>query len=138
MNTVLDALHARLESDATLTALLSDYGGAPSIITLDVVPEAVPYPYVYITGPVGSGPFDTKTTVGFDMLFDVFCYVEKSGSRELINAIMMKIFWLLHRHKLAIADMRTLVASCAGPMLAPTDDTVYGRVITVRLVAQAT
>lgn len=136
MGAITQAFHARMAGDAALTAMLSTYNGAPAIFTIEPVPGDARLPFIVAVGDVASSPFDTKTTRGRDITRDIRCYTEASGSMVGIEAIAERVRALFHRHRLAISGFGTLVAVASGPTIAPTDDTVYGMLVTVRLIIE--
>jgi hypothetical protein len=129
---ITDALHTRLAADATLAALLSEYGGEPAIFTTDPAPDDAVLPYIVSAGEVAQSPADTKNSRGREVMRDVRCYAADSGSATTVEAIAERVRTLLHRHELAISGGETIIAFCTGPVAADERD-AYGRIVTVNL-----
>lgn len=128
------AFYDRLSGDGTLVALLSTYRTLPAVFTADPVPEDADLPYVVTAGTVGDlgGAFDTKNAGGREILKDVRCYAEDTGSASLVESIKERVRVLFHRHALAVTGFTTAIAEVVG--ITPVDeDGVYGRVVSVRL-----
>jgi len=137
MSALTEALYDLLAGDATLTALLSPYGGAPGIFTTDPAPGDAELPYIVTAGEVSQAPFDTKTTRGREILRDVRCYASASGSAVTVEAIAERVRALLHRQELAVAGFTWVWASCSGPIVADESD-AYGRIVSVRWTVEET
>lgn len=136
MGAITQAFYNRLAGDAPLTALLSRYNGAPAIFTIEPVPEDARLPFIVAIGDVATSPFDTKTTRGRDIARDIRCYTEATGSAADVEAIAERVRVLFHRYRLAVAGFGTVLAIASGPSIAPTDETVYGMLVTVRLIIE--
>lgn len=132
-------IHARLAGDATLTALLSTYRSAPAVIVADedTVPADVAPPFVIIAGPAFDEPNDTKTDDGREQEVIIRAYTEATGSTLAVAAIAERIRTLLHREPTGLAT-GAYIAYCSGPVVAPTDDSFYGREISCRVTSLIT
>lgn len=131
-----EAIYDRLAGDATLTAMLSTYRGAPAIFTVDPAPEDAVAPFVVTAGHVADVAFDTKTTLGREVWRDVRCYTgDKEGSALVVEAVAERVRVLLHRHKLVVTGFTTMVAECSGPVVAD-EQGAFGRIVTVRLMME--
>ena len=135
MSAITEAIYDVLAGDATLTAMLSTYGGEPAIFTTDPAPGDAELPYVVSAGEVAQTPWDTKTTRGRAVTRDVRCYTDVTGSAIAVEAIAERVRALLHRQTLAISDFVCVVADCSGPTVADGPD-AYGRIVTVRLTIE--
>jgi len=135
MSAITAAIHDALASDATLAAMLSTYGGEPSIFTTDPAPGDATLPYVVTAGEVAQTPFDTKTTRGRVVTRDVRCYTDATGSAAVVEAIAERVRALLHRQTLTISDFVCVVADCSGPVSADGQD-AYGRIVTVTMTIE--
>lgn len=122
----------RLSSDSELTADLSLYAGAPAIFTDEDVPEDAGLPYVYTHGQVSDVAWDTKNSTGRVITRDVAVYAKRGNTAQL-EQMAERIRALFHRHALAIDGGETIAAQASGPIAAPTDETIVGRVVTVKL-----
>jgi len=140
------AIYDALSGDATLVSLLSTYGGAspsaPAIFTEWPVPEDAARPYVVSEGEVVAVPFDELSDggsptyhLGIDVLRDVYVFTDKRSGDD-VEAIARRIRTVLHKQPLTIPDGSHIMTRCvSGPVPAPTDDTLRGRVLTFRIVA---
>lgn len=143
------AIYDALSGDATLVALLATYGSdsppAPAIFTSWPVPANATRPYIVSAGETGVSNFDElaptggespPTHLGLDALRDVHCYADNDGSASTIEAIARRIRKVLHRTALTVPNGSHIMTQCvSGPVLAPTDDSLVGRMLTFRIVA---
>ncbi len=132
MNALTQVLYDELAGDAALAALLATYGGLPAIFTTDPAPGDATLPYLVTAGSIAEAPFDSKTTLGREVLRDVRCYAAASGSAETVEKIAARVRMLLHRQALVIPGFVWFLSECAGPTVADEQD-AYGRVVTVNL-----
>jgi len=135
VSAITEAIYDVLAGDATLTALLTTYGGEPAIFTTDPAPGDAELPYIVSAGEVAQSPWDTKTTRGRVATRDVRCYTDATGSAVAVEAIAERVRALLHRQTLAITDFTCVIADCSGPVVADGPD-AYGRIVTVRLTIE--
>jgi len=135
MSVVTEAIYDVLAGDATLTALLTTYGGEPAIFTTDPAPGDAVLPYIVSAGEVAQSPSDTKTTRGRVAIRDVRCYTDATGSAVVVETIAERVRALLHRQTLAISDFECVIADCSGPTVADEQD-AYGRIVSVRLTIE--
>ena len=136
MGTITEAIHDRLEDDATLTALLATYNGAPAIFTIDPVPKDAALPYIISAGEATNDAFDTKVSSGRKITRDIRCYTEAADSAASVEAMAERVVELFHRHHLAVEGFRTIIAEASGPISA-NEELAYGRVVSVRLTLVA-
>lgn len=129
------AIYDTLAEDATLTALLSTYREEPAIFTTEPAPGDAEMPYIVTAGEVAQEPFDTKTTLGRDVMRDVRCYAPTNGSAGTVESIAERVRALLHRQSLSITGYGWVLSECSGPIAADEQD-AYGRIVTIRLVAE--
>lgn len=135
MSVITAAIYNKLAGDATLTAMLSTYGGNPAIFTIDPAPGDATLPYIVSAGETSQAPFDTKTSRGRDLIRDVRCYADADGSVITIEAIAERVRALLHRQSLTIAGFDWIISDVTGPIVADERD-YYGRVINLSLKAE--
>lgn len=133
MSIITEAIYDKLVNDSTLTADLSVYRGSPAVFTRDPVPEDVELPYIVTAGEVGQSPFDTKTSRGRDVVRDVRCFAEATGSPILIERIAERVRFLLHRQTLNPSGYHMIFSLVSGPTVNDGEG-VYGRVISLRWV----
>jgi len=112
------AIYDRLASDATLTAMLSTYGGAPAVFTADPAPGDAELPYIVTAGQTADAPFDTKTTRGREVWRDVRCYAAASGSCVIVDQIAERVRVLVHRSPLTVDSHTNWLAEVSGPIVA--------------------
>ena len=129
------AIYNRLAGDAMLTALLAEYNGQPAVFTTDPAPGNAVLPYIVSAGQVAVSPSDTKTTRGRQVWRDVRCYAPSTGSAVLIEQIAERVRELLHRHRLEVSGYEVYICEASGPVGADEDD-AYGRIVSLRLIAQ--
>lgn len=137
MNNLTGALYDHLAADATLTALLSTYGGLPAIFTARI-PEDVTYPCVVSIGNDTDDPNDCKNRLGRDVRRSVRVIDLETGSAADLEAAAERIYELLHRCLLTIADNDVYAADAEGPRLVGSDPDLQVREVEVRLMTLAT
>jgi len=115
--------------------MLATYQGIPAIFTTDPVPGDTLLPYIVSAGEITQAPFDTKTTLGRDLIRDVRCYAAADGSPVVIEAIAERVRTLLHRQPLSISGYTWWVSDCGGPIVADERD-FYGRILSLSVIAQ--
>lgn len=136
MSATSAAFYTRLANDSTLTDLLSVYNGSPAIFTTVPVPADAELPYLVTEAEVSTTPFDTKTTLGREVLKDIRCYVAKSGSAVLVETIAERVRFLFHQYALPLTGFdNAMLCLAQGLSVAPEEDDVYGRIVTVRFIA---
>ncbi|MGE5589202.1 MAG: hypothetical protein ACM3ZA_01025 [Bacillota bacterium] len=133
MGAITAGIYGVLSEDATLRGMLGTYQGAPAIFTVEPVPGDAPLPMIVTPGQVSDVPDDTYDSLGRDLLRDIRCYTEATGSTAQVEAIAERVRALFHRQQVPVAGYGGVLAEASGPILAPTDTTVYGLVVTVRL-----
>lgn len=129
------AIYDKLAVDGTLAGMLSVYGGGPAVFTTQPAPGDAVLPYIVTAGDVSHLPFDSKTTLGRDVMRDVRCYTAAEGSVVEVEAMAERVRALLHRQALTISGFIWIISDCSGPVAADERD-AYGRVITLSLKAQ--
>ncbi|ADU50169.1 hypothetical protein Tmar_0044 [Thermaerobacter marianensis DSM 12885] len=135
MAALTQALYDRLAGDTELRTMLGTYKGQPAIFTAPPPGDAgeAAYPMIVTLGAVSDTPDDTKTSRGREVQRDITCYTLADGSMSQVEAIAERVRQLLHRQPLAVDGYHVWLAEVNGPILAETDDTVYGLTLTVRL-----
>lgn len=133
------AIYDRLVADATLASLLATYGGDPAVVIgdEDTLPEDLDPPFVQIAGPGYDEPNDTKTDDGREIEIVLRAYADATGSTLIADQIAERCRTLLHRQPSGLAD-GAYISRCSGPLVAPTDASLYGREITVRVTTLIT
>jgi hypothetical protein len=137
---VTQAVYDKLSQDATLVALLATYPTGspqnPAIFTAWPVPPDASRPYVYSRGSVADVHFDEiNTNLGRDIIRDVTCIADNTGSDSAIEAIAERIRTVLHRQPLTVPGGTHVMSQCiGGPSVAETDDSLTGRQLSIRIV----
>jgi len=134
MSVFTAAVYNRLRNDANLTTMLSTYNGRPAIFTVNPVPGDAELPYIVAAGHVADAPWDTKTSRGRDILRDIRCYTEATGSMTLVESMAERVRILFHRQKIPVEGYSNIMTICTGPMTGPVDGLVYGLIVTVQFV----
>lgn len=141
MTELQDAMYLRLtdgsEDSLALTGALASYGGAPAIFTQPQAPDDATLGYVTVSAPVASEPEDTKDRDGIDVDLDVGVYFTNAGSDAAVNEAARRVKRLLHRRRLAVSGYTVIVAVARAPVVAPTDDTVVGRLVRARYMLRS-
>lgn len=135
MSILTPGIYDALAGDGTLAGLLAEYNGSPAVFTTDPAPGDATLPYVVTAGEISQVAFDTKTTRGRDARRDVRCYAAANGSAVVVEAIAERVRALLHRQAIVIGGFEWLVSEVTGPIVADERD-VYGRIVSLRLIAQ--
>lgn len=136
MSAITAAVADRLKGDSVLAGLLSTYNGSPAVFTIEPVPGDAKLPYISTPPNIADVDADTKTTFGRDIRRDIRCFAPADGSATLVEQIAERVRWLFHRQKFFVSGYGLVQSTCAGPFLLPTDGTVYGLGLTVRLILQ--
>jgi hypothetical protein len=147
MRAIIDALFDRLEASAVLASGLASYRGELALFAADTVPADAPRPYATIFGPVGASAFDTKTGArseavaagtGHILALEVSVYADAEGDPRLVDELAEAAQLAIHRQHAALAasGWAVLVASAQAPVIAPTDDSIYGRRVPISLIVR--
>lgn len=131
MQALDDALWDRLANDVVLAGLIGTYREGPAIFTEVPLPEGVPQRYVTVLPPDVDvpGPMDTKTTWGRQVERFIGCYQEANGDSGPVDAMAERVRALLHRQPFTVPGIRNQIVSVGNVGRAPTDNTVYGRLM---------
>jgi hypothetical protein len=132
MGAVTQAIYNKLAGDATLTAMLSTYKGAPAIFTSDPRPGDSELPCIVTAGEVTQSPADTKTSRGRLIRRDVRCYAPPLGSDQTVEAIAERVRTLLHRQSLTVTGFGWIYSMVDGPITAD-EQNAQGRIVTVTI-----
>jgi hypothetical protein len=141
MSAVSDAIFDRLMSSGDLVALLAGFANGKAIFTQTPIPPGVVPPFIVVPEPVDdmAGAFDTKNSSGREWTRDIGCYMRATGDSSAVDAMAEIVRALFHRKagEINIAGYGVMVAKASGPIQAPTDNTIYGRIVRVTLAAAA-
>ena len=135
MSVFLTGIYSRLINDLTLTALLSTYGASKGIFSTVPVPEDARPPYIVIN-LVNDQPHDSKATRGREQVWDIGCYAAETGSLSALETIAERVRTLFHRHILTVTGYTTIIAE-ASITPGVNDNQIYGLIVTIRLVMEA-
>jgi hypothetical protein len=125
------AIYQRLISDAAITSRVNVYRGAPAVFTFSPVPDEAALPYI-VVNPVSDIPLDTLAENGRQVVRDIACYVPNTGSVEPITRLSEAVRARFHRQVVTLDGYTNFLTSIVGLITAPTDRTVFGRIISVR------
>lgn len=135
---VTATLVAALKADATLSANLARYpeGGDPAVFD-ERVPRDARLPWVRIRDVSDIEGAGSKTRSGRDFLRDIGVYTDaETDTGDLVKQLGEAVRALFHRStSLAVPGFATLLEHVvSGPVEAPTDERIRGRIVTVRIV----
>ncbi len=133
MSVFTQAIYNKLVEDPILVSMVNLYNNQPAIFTIEPVPGNARLPYIIVSGPVSDIPFDTKTTIGREMLVDIRCYTENQGSRVLVENMAERVRELFHRQYIPVNGYQNIITECRGPIFIP-EDGALGMVVTVRFI----
>lgn len=120
---LLEGLLTALAADSTLTALLGQYQGEPSIHTRRPAPAEAEYPMVMVTAVTRSdedGINDYRPAV----VVDCSVYGDQPKDFRAVEAAADRLYSLFHRQPraLTVTGWHVTQITCAGPTAAPVDD----------------
>ncbi len=137
LSLVTKAIYQALTGNAQLVAGLPVYRGSPAIFSGFLVPPDAPLPRVVISlDPVSDESQDDVTAFQREQVRDIFIYAGRGttgvASEQPIAVLAEQVRSALHLNYLAVAGWTCNLAHASGPKVAPTDETVVGRVVTLR------
>lgn len=132
MTSVQDGIYQRLAGVTEITSQINSYRGSPAIFTRSRVPGDAVQRYIVIDDAIGDEPYDTKTTLGREVLHDIFVYDFESGDPSVCQNVAELVRDVLHRQHINVSGYGPIIAVVNGPIVSPSDDRVYGRVVTAR------
>jgi hypothetical protein len=139
MLAVDNAIYDRLVSSVALMALVAPFGGGKAVFTESPLPPGVVPPFIIVPEPQVDipGVFDTKNTNGRQWVRDVGCYTRARGDPSTVEAMAELVRGLFHRKhgSINVVGFGVMICTADGPVRAPTDDTMYGRLVTITLTA---
>lgn len=133
----------RMTGDPTLVSLVASYNNRPAIFGFEDVPATVT-PYIVTAGDVSNVAALYKGVTMRQIVRHIRCYdVTKNGVVK-IEAIADRIADLFRSDLLGvneelfptISTARIINCVSYGPLLAPTDATMNGRLVQVHILAQ--
>ena len=143
MTAVNDGIYDRLVNDSELMSLTADYGDEKAVFTVTPIPPGVNPPFIVVVEvPPGDvpGEWETKDTLGRAWVRQIGCYARASGDPSLVDSMAERVRALFHQQAtaLTVAGVAPLVCVVTGPAMAPTDTTLYGRIVMVTITALVT
>lgn len=145
---VIDRLLANAAVQAFLPTYTADSGGsAKAVFSTDRVPGDAGFPFIHSSGQIDDTPEDIKNTRFRVILRDIgiFDLVEDRSSSAL-DDIAEKVRNLFNRGNVAaehpvdgamtVAGFKIITMEASGPVVAPTDEEVMGRIITLTIVLE--
>lgn len=135
MKVVQNALYDAMLGVSAITSRLAVYNAKPAIFNdMRNIPHDAALPYVVINGSQSDIAYDTKTTVGRDVVTNISVYSAESDDSSLVDDVAEAIRGLFHRSPpMTISGYGAYVAICTGPYEAPAENQIFGRLIMVRL-----
>jgi hypothetical protein len=97
-NEILIASIAALKADATVSGLISNYAGQPSVFTHVPQDLGESYPWVVIYG-IESNTWDNNATLGFEGTMTVHSW-DNRRDVGLVNTVQKAIYDVLHNNSL--------------------------------------
>jgi hypothetical protein len=97
-NEILIASIAALKADATVSGLISNYAGQPSVFTHVPQDLGESYPWVVIYG-IESNTWDNNATLGFEGTMTVHSW-DNRRDVGLVNTVQKAIYDALHNNSL--------------------------------------
>lgn len=111
-----------------------------TIVRSNPVPESVAYPFIAFDGAVLASNEDTYDNTIDEISIDIFVYTDARSlvlglkSNELIEKLADQIRRALNHYIDYEIDGRCVTfANAQPPVIAPTDDSVHGRVVNLTL-----
>lgn len=134
MNATKEGLYDRLIA-LGVASFISTYRTQPAVFTRNPVPEDAEFIYIVIRDSVADDPGlgETKTTTGRVVLHDIGVFGDEDGDPEAVEDLAALIRDGIHRNPVTVSGYGNLIASASGPIVAPSEDQVYGRIVQVRL-----
>ncbi len=134
MMDIAPAIYAKLAASAAVTTRVSAYRSLPAIFTSSPVPVDALRPFVVSAGDISSVPDDCYGgPLGYEIVRDVGCYADANGSSLTINALASAVRAALHRQRLILAGATHIMTVCTNIVVAPSDETIVGRILTFRI-----
>lgn len=125
------AIYTRLLGDSQLTAMLNVYRNNPAVFTFAPVPDDAMLPYI-VVNPVSDVPLDTLAEMGRQVTRDIACYAPNTGSPIQVTTLSERVRTLFHQQIILVDGYTNFLTSVTGLLTAPTDRTVFGRIVSVR------
>lgn len=133
------AIHTTIQDDATIISLVSTYAERAAVFGFRPVPGNAAPPYIAMGDVLAVNDAGTKNgNAAVEVFQDVYCFDDSDGSAETVRRISDRLRLLFNRQTITISGMTNYLTAVDGPQVAPTDEKLYGRVLTIRLVAEKT
>ena len=125
------AVFNRMNTDATLTDLLATYNANPAIFTSMPIPDDADLPYIVTEGEVSNSPYDFKGSGGREIVRDIRCYTDNTGSSALVESIAERVRALFHDYAMSVTGFDDAMIMNASVGMAPEETDVSGRIVTI-------
>ncbi len=132
---ISDDIRTALLADASITALLGTWNGAPAVFTRRPPPNNAPYPQI-IVNPVDVNDMDALVSRRSIVEMDIAIYGQKSSDTRSVENLGLLVRSLFHRQRFSITPSGVSVVQivCRGPLVGPTDDTnLLVRIVILRV-----
>lgn len=131
-----------MKADTALAGMITTFRGSAAVFGQSPVPRRARRPYIVTASNLSDVPFDTLDSAdgfGRDIRRDVFIYDDHPAGLVRIEQIAERVRAIFHRQRIAPSGWRGVFTTVvSGPLPAPTDDSIIGRVLTVRAVITET
>lgn len=135
MNAITAAFYNRLSTDPGIGLLLvNEYLGAAPIFVRRPLPVDVVFPCIATPGNVSDIPDDAKNSRMRRILRDIYIYDRATNGINALERIAERTLELFHRAAFPVEGYSVIVSECEGPSVAPTDETLEGRIVQVQLL----
>jgi|18_taG_2_1085343.scaffolds.fasta_scaffold07399_5 hypothetical protein len=140
MSAFTKGIYDVLSADATLTGLLNTYGDNPAIFSNDPVPVNAELAYIVISSPIADIDAGQKDRDGREVIQDIRCYINADEDLRILDQISNRVRALLHRQaaNISIVGYNVIIIEASGGVEAPTEEEVYGQIVTVRMELNST
>ena len=125
-------LYAPLVS-SPVEPLLARWQDGPAIFPDGRVPGEAAYPCCVIFAPVQDLPLDTKTEPGREVMCSIDFYGLATGDPGALDSLAEVGRAALHRKPVGVGTLAGTISRVDGPIVAPSDDHLYGRRLVVTL-----
>ena len=133
VSVVTSALFSVINGDATTTANLSTFNGAPAVFSGRQVPDGAEPPFVRISQEITNTPDDTLLGFGRDIIHDIIVVFPLSGSETTLESTTERIRDLLHFTDLAVSGFNHVQTIVSGPVGLTAEGDEVGLVLEARV-----
>lgn len=138
--TLTASIYVALASDVTLTDMITSFNAesaqdpSPAIFTAKL-PEGAIAPFILLVGEISQEAVldDNGEGRGREVLYDIACYTNETGSLAEVIQISERVRSVLHRRPLLISGKTHINTIISGPIVSDDID-LYGRTLTARIL----